>query len=82
MPGGGLKKFSSDGHEIAYTVTEDPVDGYDLEITSDAAEGFMATNTLREVPKENPKSRKIRKSPMCRSQIQRRLLLRVLEVFR
>lgn len=60
---GGLRKFAADGHEIAYTVTEDPVEGYDSEIAGDATEGFTVTNTLREVPKEDPEKPENQKKP-------------------
>lgn len=50
----GLRRMAPDGHEIAYTVVEDPVDGYDSEMTGDAAQGFTVTNTAREVPKPDP----------------------------
>lgn len=50
----GLRRMAPDGHEIAYTVVEDPVDGYDSEVTGDAAQGFTVTNTAREVPKPDP----------------------------
>ena len=36
---------TSDGHEIAYTVVEDPLAGYATEITGSAAEGYLITNT-------------------------------------
>ena len=50
----GLRRMAPDGHEIAYTVVEDLVDGYDSEVTGDAAQGFTVTNTAREVPKPDP----------------------------
>ncbi|MGI6217382.1 MAG: Cna B-type domain-containing protein [Coriobacteriales bacterium] len=40
-----LRAYDSDGNEIAYTVSEDAVDGYSTEITGDAESGFTITNT-------------------------------------
>jgi len=37
---------AADGHEIAYTIVEDPVEGYTTKITGDMATGFTVTNTL------------------------------------
>ena len=36
---------TADGHEIAYTVQEDAVDGYTAQVSGTAAEGFTITNT-------------------------------------
>ena len=42
----GLPKYdSTDGHEIAYTITEDAVSGYTTTITGDMHKGFVVTNT-------------------------------------
>ena len=41
----GLAKYNASGAEIAYTVKEDAVDGYDSAITGDAQAGFTVTNT-------------------------------------
>ena len=41
----GLPKYDASGAEIAYTVKEDEVDGYDSAITGDALNGFTVTNT-------------------------------------
>ncbi|WP_417752275.1 Cna B-type domain-containing protein [Senegalimassilia anaerobia] len=41
----GLPKYDASGAEIAYTVKEDAVDGYDSAITGDAHDGFTVTNT-------------------------------------
>ena len=46
----GLRKVSDDGHEIAYTVSEDPVESYTATVTGDAVAGFTVTNTKEEVP--------------------------------
>ena len=43
----GLPKYA-DGAEIAYTVTEDPVENHSAEITGDAASGFTIANTNTE----------------------------------
>ena len=41
----GLRVYdANDGHKIAYTVTEDAVEGYTSEITGDAESGFTVTN--------------------------------------
>ena len=40
-----LRKYTADGRQIAYTVSEDPVDGYTGEVTGDMASGFTVTNT-------------------------------------
>ena len=40
-----LAKYSESGSVIAYTVAEDPVDGYSSEVTGDAEHGFTVTNT-------------------------------------
>ena len=40
-----LRAYDEDGNEVAYTVTEDPVDDYSSAITGDAASGFTITNT-------------------------------------
>ena len=46
----GLRKVADDGHEIACTVSEDPVESYTATITGDAVAGFTVTNTKKEVP--------------------------------
>ena len=40
----GLAKYSESGSVIAYTVAEDPVEGYSSEVTGDAESGFTVTN--------------------------------------
>ena len=40
----GVPKYDSDGEEIAYTVTEDAVEGYDSAVTSSVVDGFTVTN--------------------------------------
>ncbi len=42
---GLLKYDAADGHEIAYSVSENAVDGYTSEISGDAESGFTVTNT-------------------------------------
>ena len=44
----GLSKHDTDGHEIVYTVSEDPVDGYTSEVSGDVASGFTIINTNTE----------------------------------
>lgn len=46
----GLSKHNADGSEIAYSVTEEPVENYTASITGDAASGFTITNTSNDVP--------------------------------
>ena len=41
----GLAKYSKSGSEVAYTVAEDPVEGYGSKVTGDAEHGFTVTNT-------------------------------------
>ena len=41
----GLPKYDASGAEIAYTVAEDKVDGYDSAVAGDAEHGFTVTNT-------------------------------------
>ena len=42
----GLPKYdSTDGHEIRYTIQEEPVTGYTASIAGDAHSGFVVTNT-------------------------------------
>ena len=41
----GLRKVAADGHEVAYTISEDPVTNYDSAVSGDAAAGFTITNT-------------------------------------
>ena len=51
----GLAKYDASGAEIAYSVEEDKVDGYDSAVTGDAHDGFTLTNTSTatvEVPVE------------------------------
>jgi hypothetical protein len=45
----GLPRFE-DGEEIAYTVSEDAVEGYASEVSGDAAGGFTVTNTKGGAP--------------------------------
>jgi hypothetical protein len=44
-----LDRFDSIGNEIAYTLTEDAIDGYVSEISGDAASGFTVTNTSKKI---------------------------------
>ena len=42
-----LQKYdSTDGHEIAYTVTEDPLENYSAVISGTAQDGYTITNTI------------------------------------
>ena len=41
----GLAKYDASGAEIAYTVAEDEVDGYDSAVEPDGRGGFTVTNT-------------------------------------
>ena len=41
-----LDKYAADGHEIVYTVDENPVTDYTKAISGDAANGFTITNTI------------------------------------
>ena len=41
-----LDKYAADGHEIVYTVDENPVTNYIKAISGDAANGFTITNTI------------------------------------
>lgn len=43
----GLAKYSKSGSEVAYTVAEDPVEGYSSKVTGDAGRGFTVTNTVK-----------------------------------
>ena len=51
------KWAESDGHEILYTVTEEPIEGYSVSVSGTAAEGFTITNTKNpsDIPTPNPK---------------------------
>jgi uncharacterized surface anchored protein len=50
-----LPKYdSTDGHEIEYTVREEPVEGYTTTISGNATEGFTVTNIEELVPPEEP----------------------------
>ena len=50
-----LPKYDSkDGHEILYTVCEDPVPGYKSSITGNVKSGFVIINT--ETPPDNPRT--------------------------
>ena len=40
----------ADGHEIVYTISEKPVDGYKTSITGDMYSGFTVTNTKTSTP--------------------------------
>lgn len=40
-----LPKYDDNGNEIAYTVKEDAVAGYDTKITGDVKTGFVITNS-------------------------------------
>ncbi|MEY8436952.1 Ig-like domain-containing protein [Atopobiaceae bacterium 24-176] len=46
----GLRKQGADGRAIAYSISEDPVDGYETDVSGNADEGFTVTNTARDVP--------------------------------
>lgn len=46
----GLRKIADDGHEIVYTVSEDPVESYTAAVTGDAVSGYTVTNTKEDVP--------------------------------
>ncbi|GEM_PF-268976 len=41
----GLAKYAADGHEIVYTVSEDPIEGYSTSVAGSAAAGYTITNT-------------------------------------
>ena len=41
----GLNKYTVEGKEIVYTVTEDEVSGYTSKITGNVSDGFIITNT-------------------------------------
>ena len=43
----GLAKYSKSGSAIAYTVAEDPVEGYSSKVSGDAERGFTVTNTVK-----------------------------------
>ena len=43
----GLAKYSKSGSVIAYTVAEDPVEGYSSKVSGDAEHGFTVTNTVK-----------------------------------
>lgn len=43
-----LRKYSTDGHEIAYTVVEEPIENYQSEITGDSETGYTVANTNTE----------------------------------
>ena len=46
-----LAKYdATDGHEIAYTLKEDAVEGYTSTLEGNAADGFTVTNTADEKP--------------------------------
>ncbi len=48
---GDLAKYdTTDGHEIAYTVKEDAVEGYTSKIEGSVVDGFVVTNTKSENP--------------------------------
>ena len=52
---GELAKYDSkDGHEIAYTMTEDAVEGYESDVSGSVADAFVITNTKKEVPTPVP----------------------------
>lgn len=52
-----LPVLGEDGKKIAYTVSEDKVEGYDVAITGNASAGFTVTNTKQEkrIPPTSPK---------------------------
>ena len=43
----GLAKYSKSGSVIAYTVAEDPVEGYSSKVSGDAERGFTVTNAVK-----------------------------------
>jgi hypothetical protein len=43
----GLPKCDSEGNEIAYTLSEDAMTSYESEVSGDAADGFVVTNTKK-----------------------------------
>ena len=46
-----MPKYSDeDGHEIVYTVSEDPIEGYTAVVAGDAENGFVITNTSINIP--------------------------------
>ncbi len=54
-----LDKYE-DGKEILYTIKEEKVEGYTGEVSGNAKEGFVLTNTRKpETPPEEPKKPKI-----------------------
>ena len=55
----GLDAYAADGSEITYTISEDEVAGYTSQITGDATQGFVVTNT--QVPPTPEKPAKTRK---------------------
>lgn len=46
-----LDKYKN-GKEIVYTVEEEEITGYDVSLTGNAQDGFVVTNTLKDMPKE------------------------------
>ena len=42
-----------DGKEIKYTVTEEKIDGYTTDITGNAKDGYLITNTKDTPPSKN-----------------------------
>ena len=59
----GVNLYAADGHAIAYTVSEDAIEGYTSEITGDMVNGFTITNTETPVtptPEKPGKKRKHR----------------------
>jgi hypothetical protein len=50
----GLPLYGPDGKEILYTVEEEENDAYTAEITGDAEQGFLITNTVKAPEEEEP----------------------------
>jgi cobalamin biosynthesis Mg chelatase CobN len=62
----GLAKYA-DGKAIAYTISEDPIEGYTSEVSGDAASGFTVTNTEEPEEPKNSKNSKSDKSTSSRT---------------
>ena len=48
----GLPKYRDHGIEIAYSISEDELAGYDSEVSGNAGDGFTVTNTEQKTPPE------------------------------
>lgn len=53
---GLLKYDGTDGHEVVYTITEDPVSGYTSVISGDTSNGFVIINTADTPPEPDKPS--------------------------